>query len=166
MQEETRIPKTARDAFLIELIGDLGIISDMIKSLPEDINQATAGSLNLIAQSVEEAEKTASELHQGIEHQKEVVLKDFRTAVKSTLDEHIKGTLSGLENSVSLLQKRIDKIEFADPKSRKINLILSCALVITLCLSGAAVYGVYKGAQSTIEDLNSLISPHAVPPPK
>lgn len=156
-QEESRIPKTAREAYIIELIGDLGVVHDMIKTLPEEINQATAGSLELIAQSVEEAEKTASELVKGVERQKDIVLDNFKEAVKSSLDEYAKETLAELEKSVTRLQNRIEQVEIADPKSRKINFILSITLAVTLVLSGAALYGIYKGAQSTIEDLNSII---------
>jgi len=157
MQEDTRIPKSARDAFLIELIGDLGIISDSIKALPEDINQAVAGSLDLIAKSVEEAEKTASELTNSIKLQKAAVLDEFQQSVKNSLDSHAKETFSELEKTVNQLQNRINSFELADPKSRRLNIILSCTLAFTLALSGAAIYGIYSGAKSTIADLNMRI---------
>lgn len=155
MSEEKRLPQTAREAFLIELIGDLGVIGDQIKSLPGEINQAVSGSLEIIASSVEEAEKTASELSQAIERQKTVALAEFRESVKSSLDEHAHKTFSELEKSVNKLQKRVDGFELADPKSRRLNVILACTLAITLALSGAAIYGIYSGAQSTISALTS-----------
>ncbi|ENJ0562712.1 hypothetical protein AB0Z88_004460, partial [Salmonella enterica] len=84
MQEEARAPKTARDALLIELIGDIGILHDQIKSLPEEINQATSGSIEIIANAVEEAEKTASKLSENIDKKKETVLADLKSSVKQT----------------------------------------------------------------------------------
>lgn len=81
MQEEARAPKTARDALLIELIGDIGILHDQIKSLPEEINQATSGSIEIIANAVEEAEKTASKLSENIDKKKETVLADLKSSV-------------------------------------------------------------------------------------
>jgi len=158
MQDEIRAPKTARDALLIELIGDLGVLHDNIKSLPEAINLATEGSIELIAKSVEEAEKTASALNDSIEQKKDAVLADLKLSVKQTLDEHAASVFSELESNVNSLQKRISAFELSDPKSRRLNLILSCTLAVSLLLSGAAIYAVYSAAKSTISDLNMIIS--------
>ncbi|TKK13621.1 hypothetical protein EcCFBP13530_22735 [Enterobacter cancerogenus] len=158
MQDEIRAPKTARDALLIELIGDLGVLHDNIKSLPEAINQATAGSIETIANAVEEAEKTASKLSESIEQKKEAVLVDLKTSVKQTLDEHAFSVFSELEDKVNGLQKRIATFELSDPKSRRLNIILACTLALSLLLSSSAVFAVYSAAKSTISDLNMIIS--------
>ncbi|NJC99491.1 hypothetical protein [Candidatus Erwinia dacicola] len=158
MQDEIRAPKTARDALLIELIGDLGVLHDNIKSLPEAINQATAGSIETIANAVEEAEKTASKLSESIEQKKEAVLADLKTSVKQTLDEHAVSVFSELEDKVNGLQKRIATFELSDPKSRRLNIILSCTLAVSLLLSGTAIFAVYSAEKSTIADLNMIIS--------
>ncbi|WP_313554093.1 hypothetical protein [Atlantibacter hermannii] len=157
MQDETRIPKTARDAFLIELIGDLGIVHDQIKSLPQEINLAAAGSLELIAKSVEEAEKTASELNNGIRKQADSVKDEFKLYVKSCLDTQVKETFTELENSLNRFNSNIGKFELADTKSRRLNLILAGALILTLFISAAAMYGIYSGAQTRINELENLI---------
>jgi len=158
MQDEIRAPKTARDALLIELIGDIGVLHDAIKSLPEAINQATEGSIENIAKSVEEAENTASKLNDSIEQKKEAILADLKLTVRQTLDEHAASVFSELESNVNNLQKRISTFELSDPKSRRLNLILSCALAVSLLLSGAAVFAVFSAAKSTISDLNMIIS--------
>lgn len=160
MHDENRVPQTAREAFLIELIGDLGIIGDQIKQLPDNINQAVSGSLETIASAVEEAEKTASELSVSIEHQKRIALAELRESVKTCLDEHASKTFSQLENSVSQMQKRIDSFDLSDPKSRRLNLILACTLACTLVFSGVAIYGIYSGAKSTISALSAQTLPH------
>ncbi|MGK7287886.1 hypothetical protein ACSPAB_23305 [Buttiauxella agrestis] len=72
MHDESRVPKTARDALLIELIGDIGVLHDHIKLLPQAINEATEGSIEVVAKSVEEAEKTALKLAESIEHKKKL----------------------------------------------------------------------------------------------
>lgn len=161
MQDEGRAPKTARDALLIELIGDIGILHDKIKALPEEINQATEGSIEIIAQAVEDAEKTALKLNESIEHKKDAVLADLKLSVKQTLDEHAVAVFSELEGNVNNLQKRISAFELSDPKSRRLNLILSCTLAVSLLLSGAAIFAVYSAAKSTISDLNMIISTQA-----
>lgn len=166
MQDEIRAPKTARDALLIELIGDLGVLQDNIKSLPEAINQATAGSIETIANAVEEAEKTASKLSESIEQKKEAVLVDLKNSVKQTLDEHAASVFSELEDKVNGLQKRIANFELSDPKSRRLNIILACTLAFSILLSCSAIFAVYSAAKSTISDLNMIISSQERPPSK
>lgn len=153
MQEESRVPKTARDALLIELLGDLGLIHDQIKALPEDIQKATEASLEILAKSVEAAEETAVTLAETIEQKKEVVISELKLSVRQTLNEHAATVFSELENNVNNLQSRISAFELADPKSRRLNLILSCALVVTLILSSSAIFAVYSAAKSTINNL-------------
>ncbi|MGK7247445.1 hypothetical protein ACSPAH_23380 [Buttiauxella agrestis] len=166
MHDESRVPKTARDALLIELIGDIGVLHDHIKLLPQAINEATEGSIEVVAKSVEEAEKTALKLAESIEHKKEVVLSELKLTVKQTLDEHAKSVFSELEKNVNGLQNRISKFELADPKSRRLNFILSCTLAVTLVLSGAAIFAVYSAAKSTINDLNLIITSQDKSSPK
>lgn len=158
MHDTNRVPQTAREAFLIELIGDLGIIGDQIKQLPENINQAVSGSLDAIANAVEEAEKTASELSVSIEKQKILALQELRESVKLCLDENARATFSKLEYSVNQMQKRIDGFELSDSKSKRLNLILACTLACTLFFSGAAIYGIYSGAKSTIDSLSAQLT--------
>ncbi|GAB7401388.1 hypothetical protein OUHCRE2_48470 [Enterobacter asburiae] len=166
MQEEARAPKTARDALLIELIGDLGVLHDQIKSLPEEINQATAGSIEIIANAVEEAEKTASKLSENIDQKKEAVLADLKASVKQTLDEHAVSVFAELEGKVNTLQTRISSFELSDPKSRRLNIVLACTLAFSLVLSASAIFAVYSAAKSTISDLNMIISSQEAPPSK
>jgi len=158
MHDESRVPKTARDALLIELIGDIGVLHDRIKMLPAAINEATEGSIEVVAKSVEEAEKTASKLAESIEQKKEVVLAELKVSVKQTLDDHAKAVFFELEKNVNGLQNKISNFELADPKSRRLNFILSCILAVTIVLSGAAIFAVYSAAKSTINDLNLIIT--------
>ena len=157
MQDESRIPKTARDAYLIELLGDLGIVHDLVKSLPDAINQATSGSVEIIANAVEEAEKTALELSRGVQEQKELAISGIDAAIKQAIESHAKSTFSAIDKNVNEMQERINKFELADPKSRRLNYILSFALVITLILSTVAIAGIYSGAKSRIDDLDATL---------
>jgi dGTP triphosphohydrolase len=58
----TENPRTARDALIIELLGDIGAVHDEIKLLPNNLKDSLRGSLEIIADSVETAEKTSQEL--------------------------------------------------------------------------------------------------------
>lgn len=61
MQSEQN-PRTTRDALIIELLGDLGMVHDEIKSLPENIKKSLGESLTIIANSIQEAEDTAKRI--------------------------------------------------------------------------------------------------------
>lgn len=62
MNKENISPRTARDALIIELLGDVGSIHDEIKELPNLLKVSLSESLKMIASAVEEAEKTAEKL--------------------------------------------------------------------------------------------------------
>ncbi|PAV05811.1 hypothetical protein CBG25_06085 [Arsenophonus sp. ENCA] len=51
MDEKESNPRSARDALMIELIGDLGRVNDQITALPSDIKYAIEGSLSLLLNS-------------------------------------------------------------------------------------------------------------------
>ncbi|WP_340621871.1 hypothetical protein [Xenorhabdus siamensis] len=157
MQDEERIPRTARDALIIELLGDLGIVHDKIKNLPEDIDKAISGSLNLVAKAVEDAENTASLLAKGIDTKKESVIKDIDTAVKNCLDKHAAKTFSDIDEKVKSLQHKINSFDLTDPKGRRLSFILATTIVLITIFSGVAIYGVYTGANYRIDELNQII---------
>ncbi|CDL85522.1 hypothetical protein [Xenorhabdus cabanillasii] len=157
MQDEEKIPRTARDALIIELLGDLGIVHDKIKDLPEDINKAISGSLNLVAKAVEDAENTASLLTKGIDTKTESVIKDIDEAVKNCLDKHATKTFSDMDEKIKSLQHKINSFDLTDPKGRRLSFILATTIVLITIFSGVAIYGVYAGASSRIDELNQLI---------
>lgn len=157
-QGDERIPRTARDALIIELLGDLGSIHDQIKSLPAEIEKAVSGSLTVIADAVEDAEKTTLQLAQSIDIRKDIVTRDIDIAVKNSLEKHAAETFSKMDEKVKNLQHKINSFELADPKGRRLSLILAITVVLLIFLSSAATYGIYSGAHTKIEELNFIIS--------
>ncbi len=158
MTDSDKIPRTARDALIIELLGDIGAVHDLIKNLPQNIDQAVSGSIKLVADAVEDAEKTASLLAKGIEAQKATVIKDIDLAVKNSLDQHAINTFSSMEEKVNKLQHKINSFELADPKGRRLSFIISSALILVIIFSMVAIGGFYFGANGKIEELNQMIS--------
>lgn len=71
-------PRTARDALIIELLGDLGVVHDEIKKLPNQLKDSLRESLTLIADAVQEAENTTQKLAAG-----------YSETLKSETDAHI-----------------------------------------------------------------------------
>lgn len=158
MQDEEKTPRTARDALLIELLGDLGIIHDLIKNLPAEIDGAVSGSIKVLADAVEDAENTALKLSTGIDAHTKKAIKDINEAVKSSLDQYASETFSDMEENVKMLQHRINHFELADPKSRRLSFILSASLIIVSLFSAAAMFGIYAGTNAKVEELNLIIT--------
>lgn len=157
-QGDERIPRTARDALIIELLGDLGSIHDQIKNLPAEIEKAVGGSLTVIADAVEDAEKTTLQLAQSIDIRKDTVTRDIDIAVQNSLEKHAAQTFSKMDEKVKNLQHKINRFELADPKGRRLSLILAVTIVLLIFLSSAAIYGIYSGANTKIDELNFIIS--------
>jgi hypothetical protein len=158
MHEDEKLPRTTRDALIIELLGDLGLIHDQIKNLPTDIDQAISGSISLVADAVENAEKTALDLAKSIETHKNSTIKDIDEAVKCSLEQHVVNTFSELDDKVRSLQHKINTFELVDPKGRRLSFLLATTSIFLLCFSATVIYGIYAGASSKMEELNLIIS--------
>ena len=137
MTDSDKIPRTAREALLVELLGDLGVIHDMIKNLPVELDGAVSGSIKVLADAVEDAENTALKLSNGIDEHKKTAINDINHAVKSCLDKYASETFSEMEEKVKKIQNKINSFELADPKGRRLSLMLSSALVIVFLFSVA-----------------------------
>lgn len=101
MDEKEPNPRSARDALMIELIGDLGRVNDQITTLPSDIKNAVEGSLRLIADAVEQTEKSAKE-----------VLEKFQAEIKSSADneaDNFKQKMAINERTTMLSEKHHTK---------------------------------------------------------
>lgn len=85
----TSTPRTARDALIIELMGDIGRLDDGIKALPNTMNEAIAPTLGALVTASKEAEKTIAKL--GAEQKSSI--HNFAEKEKSTLRESLKAVL-------------------------------------------------------------------------
>jgi hypothetical protein len=59
MNEAEKIPGTARDALITELLSDVGRLHDDIKGIPKLLELSMRDSLDMVADAVEDAEDTA-----------------------------------------------------------------------------------------------------------
>ncbi|EYU13412.1 hypothetical protein [Photorhabdus aegyptia] len=151
MRDDKRIPRTARDALIIELLGDVGTIHDQIKNLPAEIELAISGSIKLVADAVEDAENTALKLAKSIEVKKNTTIKDIDEAVKNSLEQYTTKIFSDID-------EKVKSFDLADPKGRRLSFILAITLIIVSFCFAAAIYGIHTGANSRIDELNLIIS--------
>mgnify|MGYP001066847829 CR=1 FL=1 len=110
-------PRTARDALLIELLGDLGVVHDEIKSLPNNLKDSLRESLTMIANAVEEAENTAkkitAETRMTLEADKNAVTEamsaDIAQQIKVTLQNELGNELNKCAETVANIRDTLSR---------------------------------------------------------
>jgi len=113
----TENPRTARDALIIELLGDIGAVHDEIKQLPKNLKDSLRGSLEIIADSVEAAEKTSQKLNTSTvealkatsELQVEKLDKETRIVIEECFSRIIGDEIRKTEKIASNLQETLEK---------------------------------------------------------
>ncbi|UDJ88588.1 hypothetical protein [Erwinia amylovora] len=103
--------RTARDALIIELLGDVGLLHDEIKKLPGTLKNSLSDSMRLIALSVEESEKTAQQLKNetelAIKSMHENHMNDLEKESKFFLQETVMKTLNAEMTKTAELTQNI-----------------------------------------------------------
>lgn len=113
----TENPRTARDALIIELLGDIGAVHDEIKQLPKNLKDSLRGSLEIIADSVEAAEKTSQKLNTSTvealkaisELQVEKLDKETRVVIEECFSRVVGDEIRKTERIASNLQETLEK---------------------------------------------------------
>ncbi|WP_016857443.1 hypothetical protein [Candidatus Williamhamiltonella defendens] len=163
MNKENISPRTARDALIIELLGDVGSIHDEIKELPNVLKVSLSESLKMIADAVEEAEKTAeklkketqaalaassqAQLHQVQENIGDLVKSSVDTAVeKSLVDTAVEKSLSGAQAEIQTLEDRIYSATAGIKKHNPVMMnyvlaIMMTTIIVTMLFSTIYLWG-------------------------
>ncbi|PLY35812.1 MULTISPECIES: hypothetical protein [Pectobacterium] len=139
MSEEEKDPRTARDALIIELLGDVGRLHDEIKMLPKVINDSISESLELLARAVSEAENTAEKLKSESQTLMEEKAKsevnrisdELSNAVKTSIDKQVADSLDRSKNDLDQIQSKIKFLSnnIRDKNSTILNYILATSLL-------------------------------------
>lgn len=87
--ETEPVHKTAKDAFIYDLMGDVGRLHDLIKALPEGLEKATAPALGAIAMAVKDAKASAEQVGKA----EKATFGNFAAAEKSALRDSLRVTL-------------------------------------------------------------------------
>ena len=137
--ENENNPRTARDALIIELMGDIGVLHDEIKRLPVTLKESLKDTLNVVANAVEESEKTALQLknetelsiksmHEmqmnGLEKETKLFLQD---SVMKVLNTEMAKTAELTKNIRNTLNSYPDAFR---PKAPVVPLLVLSALVM------------------------------------
>ncbi|WP_174889528.1 hypothetical protein [Candidatus Williamhamiltonella defendens] len=154
MNKENISPRTARDALIIELLGDVGSIHDEIKELPNLLKVSLSESLKMIASAVEEAEKTAEKLKEetqavlaaSSQAQLHQVQENIGKLVKSSIDTAVEKSLSGAKAEIQTLEDRIDSATAGIKKHNPaimnyVLAIMMTAMIVTMLFSTIYLWG-------------------------
>jgi len=152
-------PRTARDALIIELMGDIGLLHDEVKAMPQSVEGSLSESLKLIAGAVEEAEKTTHKLRNetelAIKQMHETHVKNIEEETKLFLQESVLKTLNEEISKTAELTQNIRKTlnSYPDvfrPKAPLGPLLALAALIMAAILGNG--YFTWKMYQESAEN--------------
>ncbi|WGO82245.1 hypothetical protein [Arsenophonus apicola] len=138
MTKKEHNPRSARDALMIELIGDLGRVNDQITALPSNIKYAIEGSLRLIADAVEQTEKSI-----------EVGLEKYRAEINSsakTEANNFKKLIAQTKNEMT-----ITLAEDTRDKNHTLSVIMAVLVIFSTLLCGCMLGVLFYESQKNNE---------------
>ena len=162
-------PRTARDALIIELMGDIGVLHDEIKKLPVTLKESLHDSLKVIANAVEESEKTAlllknetelsiksmSEMHRhGLEKDTKLFIQE---SVMKTLNTEVAKTAELTQNIRNTLNSYPDAFR---PKA-PLGTLLALSAVVLVAVIGSSFFG-WKMYQQNAELNRNVIKVYTI----
>lgn len=153
----TENPRTARDALIIELLGDIGAVHDEIKQLPKNLKGSLRESLELIADSVEQAEKTAqalqidtqNNLKAASELQAEKLSKDTRTVIEESFSKAIASEIGKTEKIALNLQDTLQRFpSYFGNQYKKLCYLMAAIMALVILLCGFGMTALYLQSKS------------------
>ena len=180
MSDQDEVPRTARDALLIELLSDVGRVHDAIKEIPDIFKLSMSDSLEIIAQAVGDAELTAKHLQDATNESIKATAarvafeagSELSNSIQQSLERTFEPALNRASSKIDDLQRRVEKLSgnTRDVHATRFNYILLIGFVSTLLLALAAMsrlaivsqesnetnkwfYNEYKAQRSIIESL-------------
>jgi uncharacterized protein YukE len=112
MNQAEKIPATARDALITELLSDVGRLHDDVKRIPKLLELSMRDSLNIVADAVEDAEDTALLLQENTKELIQATTTQAGLDIGIKLSEAIQGSLSrAFEPALNRATAKIEQLE-------------------------------------------------------
>ncbi|WP_411566790.1 hypothetical protein ACLIN3_27595 (plasmid) [Pseudomonas orientalis] len=153
-------PATARDALITELLSDVGHVHDAIKGLPKLLELSMNDSLLIVANAVDDSEKTALLLQQSTHELMRAasskvgidVGMELATAIHQSLEKVFEPALQRASTRIGELEKKVTSMSAStrDVHATRLNQIL---LVGFVALSLVTI-GVLGWAALKTQDVN------------
>jgi len=112
MTQTERIPATARDALITELLSDVGRLHDDVKRIPKLLELSMRDSLDIVADAVEDAEDTALLLQKNTKELIQATTTQAGLDIGIKLSEAIHESLGrAFEPALNRATAKIDQLE-------------------------------------------------------
>lgn len=182
MSEQAKMPVSTRDALITELLSDVGNLHDEVKALPKALELSMSDSLLIVANAVDDAEKTALLLQQTTNE----VLRatsakagidigiELASAVHLSLEKVFEPALARAAGKLELFEARVAAMsgQVRDLHATRFNYVVLVGFIVTMSLTIGALcwtaikaqdvnetnkwfYDEYKAQRAIIETLPS-----------
>ncbi|QZN95444.1 hypothetical protein [Symbiopectobacterium purcellii] len=150
-------PRTARDALIIELLGDIGAVHDEIKKIPANLKGSLRESLELIANAVEEAEKTSQSLQQETqsslkavsEMQVEKLNKETSAVIEELFSKAISNEIRKTERFALNLQETLQRFpSYFGNQYKKLCYLMAAITILVILACGFGMTTLYLQSKS------------------
>lgn len=159
MVDELIVPRTARDALMIELLSDLGRVHDDIKAIPGVLKLSIADSLEIIARAVEDAETTAQLLQDATKEAIQATStrvafeagSQLTDAIQTSMQRTFEPALTRAASNVDSLEGRLTSVagKIRETHATRFNFIVLGGLVVALLIMLGAMARVSILAQES-----------------
>jgi hypothetical protein len=151
MNEEAVMPRTARDALVTELLSDVGRLHDDIKAMPGILRISMSESLEIVAEAVEDSEKTAKQLQEATRLAIQATSSqlafdagvELTNSIQASLQRTFEPALERAASKIESLEVRLKTISnhARDAHATRFNYIVLCGFVVcTVLMVGAMAY--------------------------
>ena len=153
----TENPRTARDALIIEMLGDIGALHDEIKQLPKNLKGSLRESLEIIADAVEQAEKTAQKLQIDTENnlkavselQVEKLDNETRIVLEQTFSRTVNNEIGKTEKIALNLQETLQRFpSYFGNQYKKLCYLMAAIMALVILFCGFGMTALYLQSKS------------------
>jgi len=145
MNVQESMPASARDALITELLSDVGNLHDEVKALPKALELSMTDSLLIVANAVDDAEKTAVLLQQSTNELMRAASSkvgidigiELASAIHQSLEKVFEPALTRAAMRVETLEKQVTSISSLsrDPQAARLNQIVLAGFVIIAAMT-------------------------------
>lgn len=155
MNYNEQTPATARDALITELLSDVGHLHDTIKALPKTLELSMTDSLLIVANAVDDAEKTSLVLQQSTNELMRAasskvgidVGMELASAIHQSLEKVFEPALSRASMKIAAIEKQVSSMSGStrDLHATRLNQTMLIGFVaMTLFMIGLMGWAVLK----------------------
>lgn len=145
MNVHDQMPATARDALITELLSDVGNLYDAVKALPKALELSMTDSLLIVANAVEDAEKTSVMLQNSTNELMRATSSkvgidvgiELASAIHQSLERVFEPALNRAAMRIETIEKQVTAMSRTtrDPHAARLNQIVLAGFVIMVLMT-------------------------------